>query len=75
MEKWFIRSRSLWAAAIPLIVALVGFSGLDTTNLDQQLGELGTNVSLVVATVLVLRSRFKPDHAKLTAVPDVATKP
>lgn len=73
MKKFFLRSRALWGAAIPLMVALAGFSDINTTNLDQELDELGASVSLVAAAVLTLRSRFKPDNATLTATPDVGS--
>ena len=66
MSKVFIRSRALWAAAIPLVVAALAVAGINTENLAEQLAELGTAVGLLVAAVLGLWSRFRPDGAKLT---------
>ena len=65
MSKLFVFSRALWAAAIPLVVAIAAFAGVDTENLAEELGKLGTGVALLIASVLGLWSRFKPDGAKL----------
>lgn len=69
MRKFFGRSRALWAAMIPLIVALAALAGVDTENLAAELVELGTAVALFVSSGLCLASRFWPDRARLTGRP------
>jgi hypothetical protein len=69
MEKFFLRSRALWGAAIPLIVGAAGLYGMSTDGLDQQLADVADKLALVGASGLVLWSRFKPDGAKLKVVP------
>lgn len=68
-EKLFVRSRGLWAAAIPLIVAIASASGIDTEDLAGELDRLGEIVVLLVASVLALWSRFRPDGARLRVAP------
>ena len=69
MSKFFLWSRGLWGAAIPLIVACVALAGVDTENLAEDLEKLGGAAALVIAGVLGLLSRFKPDNAKLKGKP------
>lgn len=69
-EKFFLRSRALWGAAIPLAIAAVGLYGVATDGMEQQLGDIGDQLALLAAAGLSLWSRFAPDAKKLTAVPN-----
>jgi hypothetical protein len=69
MSKWVGRSRALWAAVIPLVVACAALAGVDTENLAEDLDALGAAVILLVGSALGLWSRFWPDHAKLKGTP------
>ena len=71
MSKWFVMSRGLWSAGIPLVVAVLVTMGLDTTDLANQLEEVGTALALAVSSALGLYSRFVPDYATLTVVPEI----
>lgn len=68
-EKWFARSRGLWGAALPFIVAVVAALGVDTTDLAGELDRIGVAVINLVGSVLALLSRFRPDGAALRATP------
>lgn len=68
-EKWFARSRGLWAAALPLIVAIAAAAGLEIDQLGEQLDRLAVALINAIGAGFALRSRFRPDHAELKALP------
>ena len=74
MEKWIGRSRAIWAMLLSVLPGLVTVAnGLGWTWLVPDLLEPvdGVVQSLLglIAAVLILWSRFKPDNATLTLLP------
>lgn len=76
IEKWFARSRRLWSAALPLLVAIGATFDLDPAELSGLLGAFGEAAGRVVTAVvslagaaMALWSFLRPDHARLRAAP------
>lgn len=75
-EKWFIRSRRLAAAAMPLVVAVGALFDLDPAELSDQLARLGTEADRFVTAALSLWAAvaatwtwLRPDDARLRPLP------
>jgi hypothetical protein len=74
--KWFGRSRALWAAAIPLLVALLPMFGVAPDGLQDQLVGFGDQAELTIQSVLLLGAaglgiwaKLRPDNTPNTLLP------
>jgi hypothetical protein len=69
MEKFFLRSRRVWAAVMPLIVVAAGLYGVEVEGLTKEFEKFGAAVALLVSSGMGIWSLFRPDGAKLKGKP------
>lgn len=74
--KWFGRSRQLWAAAIPLLVAMLPMFGIAPDGLQDQLVGFGDQAELTIQSVLLLGAaglgiwaKLRPSNTPVTLIP------